>query len=93
MFDFSQKNNYLHWVQKTVDAERRWHASISDELEAARHLDTTPNDRDAYAGSYTNPEGHFMLAIRVEGEKLIMSFQDRRDEDFELRHYEYDTFC
>jgi CubicO group peptidase (beta-lactamase class C family) len=93
LFDFPKKNDYLKWVKRSVEAEREWYPKISKELDDARNPDTEPKELRDYVGSYVNEEEYFMIAIKIDDGRLIMSFQGRTDEEFELRHYEHDTFC
>ena len=93
LFDFPKKIDYPHWVKRSVEAERAWYSKVADELELARRPDTEPKQLDNYVGVYVSGERYFMIVIKVKNEMLVMSFQNRKDEEFELRHYEYDTFC
>lgn len=70
-----------------------WHPRIAGELKSARQPGTTPKELSQYVGVYTNLEGYLTIAVKVADDKLIMSFQNCKDEEFGLRHYEYDTFC
>ncbi|KAI1381185.1 beta-lactamase/transpeptidase-like protein [Hypoxylon crocopeplum] len=93
LFDFPQKNNYVDWVQATVDAEKRWYPETASKLEKARHKGTNPRTLDHYVGTYVNMGKFFTVTIFKKQDRLFMKLQDLEDEIYPIEHYEYDTFC
>lgn len=66
---------------------------LRKQLKLNKHPDTEAKDLSEHPGTYVNKAGYFLISVKVADERLVMSFQNRKDEEFELRHYEFDTSC
>jgi CubicO group peptidase (beta-lactamase class C family) len=92
LFDFPEKNDYVHWVSKTVEAELAWHSRITSDMERSRKPGTSPRSFDEYVGRYVNAAGNLLLETKSKDDKLFILFEGRDDEAFPLQHYLDDTF-
>ena len=92
LFDFPTKNDYIHWIQRTVNAELDWHSRIASEMERQRKKDTSPRQLDEYIGSYWNSAKTLLISITFDQRRLHISFEGLADETFPMTHYEDDIF-
>lgn len=92
LFDFPKKNDYVHWVGNTIEAELEWHVRITSKMERDRKIGTSPTNLDEYVGSYLNSAGTFLLEIKRNDDKLSILFEGREDDDFPMQHYQDETF-
>ncbi|KAJ8125495.1 hypothetical protein O1611_g8144 [Lasiodiplodia mahajangana] len=92
LFDFPQKNDYIDWVQRTVDQEKCWYSRTASVLERQRTPDTKPRPLSEYCGTYICNGGFFKVTIRVSSQNLEMRLQDLEEEAYSLKHHENDTF-
>lgn len=92
LFDFPCKHDYAEWTQKTVDAELAWYGDVSSELKRRRDAGKPHGALSSYIGHYYNESKTLLLCFRMGIGGLVVAFDGRDDDAWQLSHAGGTTF-
>lgn len=92
ILDAPYRNDYIEFAKRSRNATIWRHNEIGAYLERKRVKGTYPKPLDAYVGTYWNAQRYLKIKVTLSNGKLAWALQGLDSEEFELVHYENDTF-
>ena len=84
LFDFPRKVNIVHWVQKTADAELKWHERIASDMQRNHKPGAGSRNLEEYVGRYFNETRMLFMDVDLVDGKLVQGLTVGRMKNFPL---------
>ena len=95
LLDVSTDTDFVEQAKTTREALLKLDREKMKEIREGRGKGARPKPLEEYTGRYLNEAGNFVIDVREHSpnsEKLILAFQGRESQFYELRHWRDDVF-